>query len=61
VRDNTIGRNARYGVYIDTVSGFDLADNIVFGSRIGVMVRGEAVDEGDNQLFDNTEGNVMNR
>jgi parallel beta-helix repeat protein len=61
VRDNTIGRNARYGIYIDTVGGFDLTGNTVFGSRIGVMVRGEKlVDEGDNQLFDNAEENVEN-
>jgi parallel beta-helix repeat protein len=61
VRDNTIGRNARYGVYVDTVSGYDLTGNTVFSNRIGVMVRGEHVDEGDNQLFDNTEGGMMSR
>jgi parallel beta-helix repeat protein len=61
VRDNTIGRNGRYGVYIDTVSGFDLAGNTIFGSRIGVMSREDAVDEGDNQVFDNTDADVMKR
>jgi parallel beta-helix repeat protein len=61
VRDNTIGRNARYGIYIDTASAFDLAKNIIFSNRIGIMVRGEAVDEGDNQVFDNTDGDLMNR
>jgi parallel beta-helix repeat protein len=61
VRDNTIGRNGRYGVYIDTVSGFDLAGNTIFGSRIGVMSREDAVDEGDNQVFDNMDADVMKR
>jgi parallel beta-helix repeat protein len=61
VRDNTIGRNGRYGVYIDTVSGFDLTRNTVFGSRIGVMSREGEVDEGDNQVFANTDADVMKR
>ncbi|OLT02111.1 hypothetical protein BJF90_04965 [Pseudonocardia sp. CNS-004] len=56
VRDNTIGRNARYGVYVDTVSGFDLTGNTVFGNRIGVMVKADSVDESDNEIFGNTEG-----
>jgi parallel beta-helix repeat protein len=60
VRDNTIGRNARYGVYIDTV-GYDLTRNTIFGSRIGIMTRGEPVDEGDNQVFDNREGDMDSR
>jgi parallel beta-helix repeat protein len=60
LRGNTIGRNGRYGIYIDTEGAFDLVDNIVFGSRAGLMVRGkESVDEGDNELFGNTEANVM--
>jgi parallel beta-helix repeat protein len=60
VRDNTIGRNERYGIYVDTEGEFDLADNVVFGSRAGLMVRGrESVDEDDNELFGNTEADVM--
>ncbi len=60
VRGNTIGRNGRYGIYIDTEGEFDLADNIVFGSRAGLMVRGkESIDEDDNELFGNTEADVM--
>jgi parallel beta-helix repeat protein len=60
VRANTIGRNARYCVYIDTV-GFDLTRNNIFGNRIGIMTREEPVDEGDNQVFDNTEGDLDSR
>jgi parallel beta-helix repeat protein len=60
VRDNTIGRNARYGVYIDTV-GYDLTRNTIFGSRIGIMTRGEPGDEGDNHVFGNTEGDMDSR
>jgi parallel beta-helix repeat protein len=62
VRDNTIGRNDRYGIYIDTTGGYDLAENVVFASRAGLMVRGEEpLDEGDNQLFGNTEADVKHR
>jgi hypothetical protein len=33
---------------------------VVFGSRAGLMVRGrESVDEDDNELFGNTEADVM--
>jgi parallel beta-helix repeat protein len=61
VRDNTIGRNERYGVYIDTVSGYDVTGNTIFSNRIGVVVRGDEVDEGDNKVFDNTQGDMMAR
>lgn len=61
VRANSIGRNGRYGIYIDTISGFDLTKNVVFGNRIGMVVRGDPIDQGDNQVFDNTEGDMMAR
>ncbi|GAA5125690.1 hypothetical protein GCM10023320_40430 [Pseudonocardia adelaidensis] len=61
VRHNTIGRNGRYGIYIDTVSGFDLAKNVIFGNRIGITARGEKADEDDNQVFDNTQGATMSQ
>lgn len=35
------GPGQRYGIYIDTTSGYDLAENVVFASRAGLMVRGE--------------------
>jgi parallel beta-helix repeat protein len=60
VLDNTIGRNERYGIYIDTTGGYDLAGNVVFASRAGLVVRGEErVDEDDNDMFDNLEADVM--
>ena len=59
VRDNTIGENVRYGIYIDSDGEFDLADNMIFGSRAGLMVKGtDAVGAGSNHLFDNTEADV---
>lgn len=63
VRGNTIGRNDRYGVYIDTTGDYDLTDNVVFGSRAGLMVRGEkpAGEDDDNELFANDEADVMHR
>jgi parallel beta-helix repeat protein len=61
VRGNTIGRNARYGIYLDTAGGFDITDNTVFGSRVGIMSRVDGADEGDNQLFDNADADVMKR
>ena len=59
VQDNVIGENVRYGVYVDSEGDFDLNGNTIFGNRTGVMVKGAtAQDEGDNQLFDNTEYDV---
>jgi parallel beta-helix repeat protein len=61
VRDNTIGRNERYGVYIDTSGGYDVTGNTIFSNRIGVVVRGDEVDEDDNTVFDNTQRDMMAR
>jgi parallel beta-helix repeat protein len=61
VQGNTIGRNARYGIYIDTAGGYDVAGNTIFSNRIGVVVRGDEVDEDDNKVFDNTQGDMMAR
>ncbi|MFC5234661.1 right-handed parallel beta-helix repeat-containing protein [Pseudonocardia zijingensis] len=60
VRGNTIGRNERYGVYVDTVSGFELTGNTVFGSRVGLMIKGgDEADEGDNEVFGNEEADAL--
>ncbi|MHA6629884.1 right-handed parallel beta-helix repeat-containing protein [Pseudonocardia sichuanensis] len=60
VRGNTIGGNGRYGIYVDTEGPFDLVDNVVFGSKAGLMVRGrEEVDEDDNEWFGNTEDDIL--
>ena len=60
VRDNVIGENMRYGVYVDSDGPFDLAGNTIFGSRTGVMIRGSAAaSAGDNAFFDNEEADVV--
>ena len=61
VRDNVIGENARYGVYVDIDGDVDMSGNTIFGSRAGVMLRGSPLDpSGDNQVFGNREGDVVN-
>jgi parallel beta-helix repeat protein len=60
VRGNVIGENTRYGVYIDSDGSFDLADNTIFGSRTGVMIRGATgAPANDNSFFDNVEGDLL--
>jgi parallel beta-helix repeat protein len=62
VRDNIVGENSRYGVYIDTSAEFTLSGNTIFGNRTGLAVTGaEAIEEGDNQLFDNSEADTRTR
>ena len=59
VRDNVIGENARYGVYIDAQGPFTLSGNTIFGSRAGVALNGTSpMPPGDNSIFDNTETDV---
>ncbi|MGH3565552.1 MAG: right-handed parallel beta-helix repeat-containing protein [Pseudonocardia sp.] len=59
VRDNVIGENVRYGVYIDSDGTFNLVGNAIFGSRAGVLLKGAAaIPEGENDIYDNREGDV---
>ncbi len=59
VRDNVIGENARYGVYIDAQGPFTLSGNTIFGSRAGVALNGTSpMPPGDNKIYDNTEIDV---
>jgi parallel beta-helix repeat protein len=59
VRDNVIGENARYGVYIDAQGPFTLSGNTIFGSRAGVALNGTSpMPPGDNKIYDNTETDV---
>jgi parallel beta-helix repeat protein len=59
VRDNVIGDNTRYGVYIDAQGPFTLSGNTVFGSRAGVALNGTSpMPPGDNRIYDNTEVDV---
>lgn len=61
VRDNTIGGNVRYGIYIDGDDGRDLAGNRVFGSRIGISGDPSAEVEDANEFHDNRDGNIAQR
>jgi len=59
VRDNVIGENARYGVYIDAQGPFTLSGNTIYGSRAGVALNGTSpMPPGDNSIYDNTEVDV---
>ena len=59
VRANVIGENLRYGVYIDSPGAVQLTDNTIFGSRAGVLVKGQPlIPEGDNEIYDNSEADI---
>jgi parallel beta-helix repeat protein len=59
VRDNVIGENSRYGVYIDAQGPFTLSGNTIYGSRAGVALNGTSpMPPGDNRIYDNTEVDV---
>lgn len=57
VRDNMIGGNVRYGVYIDGDESYDMSGNTIFGSRYGIATEGDAPTAG-NTLFGHAEGDV---
>jgi parallel beta-helix repeat protein len=60
VRDNVIGGNHRYGVYVDSDGPFDMVGNTVYGSRTGVMLRSASTEpDGDNRYFHNAEADVV--
>jgi parallel beta-helix repeat protein len=61
VRGNTIGRNARYGVYIDGDGLFDVSDNVIFGSKIGVLTKNTDQEPGGNEMRDNLDGDLLAR
>jgi parallel beta-helix repeat protein len=58
---NTIGGNARYGVYVDSADGFDISENTIFGSRAGVLLKNTEEQPGDNEMRDNSEGDLLAR
>jgi parallel beta-helix repeat protein len=59
VRANVIGENLRYGVYVDSGGAVQLTGNTIFGSRTGILVKGQPpIPEGDNELYDNTEADI---
>jgi len=56
VRGNVIGGNARYGVYVDGDGGFDMTANKIFGSQVGVLLKGtDQQPGGSNQMRENRE------
>ncbi len=60
VRDNVIGQNVRYGVYVDVTDPFTLTGNTIYRSRYGVSAS-SAVDVSarDNTMFGNMDGDVQ--
>ncbi|QYN37201.1 right-handed parallel beta-helix repeat-containing protein [Pseudonocardia sp. DSM 110487] len=60
LRANTLGENGRYGVYVDIDGDVDIAGNLIFANRSGIMLKGSAVvPDGDNAIFDNREASII--
>jgi parallel beta-helix repeat protein len=60
LRANTLGENGRYGVYVDIDGDVDIAGNLIFANRSGIMLKGSAVvPDGDNAIFDNQEAAII--
>jgi len=60
LRGNTLGENGRYGVYVDIDGDVDIAGNLIFANRSGIMLKGSAVvPDGDNAIFDNRERAIV--
>ena len=61
VRNNVIGENVRYGVYVDSDGPFAMAGNTIWKNRTGVMLKGNTTDPSSgNSIFSNTEMDVKN-
>ena len=59
VRNNVIGENVRYGVYVDSDGPFAMAGNTIWANRTGVMLKGNTTDPSSgNSIFSNTEMDV---
>jgi parallel beta-helix repeat protein len=59
VRDNVIGENTRYGVYVDSDGPFAMAGNTIWANRTGVMLKGTPTDPSSgNSIFNNVEMDV---
>jgi parallel beta-helix repeat protein len=60
LRGNTLGENGRYGVYVDIDGDVDIAGNLIFANRSGIMLKGSAVvPDGDNAIFDNQQAAIV--
>jgi parallel beta-helix repeat protein len=59
VRDNVIGENVRYGVYVDSDGSFAMAGNTIWANRTGVLLKGTPTDPSSgNSIFDNRDFDV---
>jgi parallel beta-helix repeat protein len=59
VRDNVIGENVRYGVYVDSDGPFAMAGNTIWKNKTGVMLKGTPADPSSgNSIFNNAEMDV---
>ena len=59
VRDNNIGENVRYGVYVDSDGPFAMAGNTIWKNKTGVMLKGTPADPSSgNSIFNNAEMDV---
>ena len=61
MRDNVIGENVRYGLYVDTEGGFTLSKNTIFENRTGILLNVVAASPaGDNSVYDNRDVDIKN-
>ena len=59
VRDNVIGENVRYGVYVDSDGSFAMAGNSIWANRTGVLLKVTPMDPSSgNSIFNNKELDV---
>jgi parallel beta-helix repeat protein len=60
VRNNVLGENSRYGVYVDVDGSVDITGNTIFANRSGIMLKGTAVvNDEDNSVFENREDDIV--
>jgi parallel beta-helix repeat protein len=59
LRNNIIGENARYGVYVDSTGPYALTGNTIFNNRIGIMLENAAPPPPtDNRVFGNDKADI---
>jgi parallel beta-helix repeat protein len=61
LRDNVIGQNDRYGIYVDTDGPFTLAGNTIFQNRTGLLLKGPSTpNQSGNSIFGNHDADIKN-
>jgi parallel beta-helix repeat protein len=61
LRNNAIGENVRYGLYVDTEGSFALSQNTIFDNRTGILLKGTAASPAtDNSVYDNRDVDIKN-